>query len=142
MAEQLAAIFDHLRELLGNSDAGDLAVKIANAVAKLPAEETRYLSYGTLSRFGSTSSNDPHLLSAVALLTSHSADVLDVFFVYHYGGAEEKEQTLTADELAKANDVGYVVDPDSGEPDGDYKNHISPYFKATPSFISAAGKNG
>ncbi|TBX82768.1 hypothetical protein E0I74_01140 [Rhizobium laguerreae] len=127
MAAQAAKSLEVLDRILAGNPAREVAKRIVEQASSLPPEQAKYLSYSQLANMAEVEPSDGRLIQSVAVLTAGQVDFLNPFYVFE--ATDGEEYRLNSRELAEAKQLGYIIDPHSGDRVLDYRHHIFPYFE-------------
>ncbi|MGE0230794.1 MAG: hypothetical protein AB7O39_09385 [Flavobacteriaceae bacterium] len=125
-------IRNELKERWRASPAFTLCLKIVDFVERMPPDQSRMLTFKTITNAIGRNKVDDDLLIALNILVSTRIAALDAHAMLIDDDNEEHE--IEPEALAKAQMSGRLVHPETGEPVPDYEEKLFPFFVPTDRF--------
>jgi hypothetical protein len=129
-----------LKRVWKEDPAAELCLRLVDHMQKLPNQELRMITFGTINRVLNLAEIDEHVLRALAILAGSRLHVLDTHFLLIDEADEEFEVAKAAVEKAK-EDGGVLIHPVTGHPVKDFEERLFPYFAASEQFMRLKASN-
>ncbi|MDB9524770.1 hypothetical protein PN498_02120 [Oscillatoria sp. CS-180] len=120
-------LLETIRDDWGENIQSHICMEIVDYIFSVPCDQLAYLTYGTFRNVTQNKYSNQELLSAIQYLYGDVMKVLEVKFEYIEDG---EDYPLDKEELAKAEETGYLVHPETGKEIEDFRDKVFIYFDA------------